>query len=63
MKPTICDPEQRTVNTDAECGGPNDFFQFSPVRAVRSPGSLVLRGHHPDLLLPCDSGAPPGTRL
>ena len=34
MKPTICDPEQRTVNTAAECGSAEDFFQHSPVSAA-----------------------------
>ena len=29
---TICDPELRTVNTNAECGGPEDFYYFAPWR-------------------------------
>jgi len=33
MEPTICDPDLRTVNTAADCGGPDDFFQYSPWRA------------------------------
>ena len=30
---TICDPKQRTVNTGAKCGAPDDFFFHSPWRA------------------------------
>ena len=33
MNATICDPKQRTVNTGAACGGPDDFFFHSPWRA------------------------------
>eukprot|EP00656_Telonema_subtile_P029505 TRINITY_DN32625_c0_g1_i1.p1 TRINITY_DN32625_c0_g1~~TRINITY_DN32625_c0_g1_i1.p1 ORF type:complete len:261 (+),score=49.07 TRINITY_DN32625_c0_g1_i1:298-1080(+) len=33
MNATICDPRQRTVNTAAECGGPDDFYYYSPWRA------------------------------
>ena len=32
-KPTMCDPELRTVNQDAECGGHDDWYYFSPWRA------------------------------
>ena len=62
MKPTICDPEERTVNTAAECGGPEDFFQHSPVSAslpsLSCADSLALtRGS-----VAGTSGAPPATR-
>mmetsp|Transcript_31562 Transcript_31562/g.87000 ORF Transcript_31562/g.87000 Transcript_31562/m.87000 type:complete len:412 (+) Transcript_31562:58-1293(+) len=33
MNATICDPLQRTVNTAAECGSPEDYFFYSPWRA------------------------------
>jgi len=33
MNATICDPVQRTVNTAAECGSPEDYFYYSPWRA------------------------------
>ena len=33
MNATICDPKQRTVNTGAKCGAPDDFFFHSPWRA------------------------------
>eukprot|EP01052_Picozoa_sp_SAG31_P013837 SAG31_NODE_843_length_11551_cov_6.757772_13_plen_43_part_00 len=33
MNATICDPEQRTVNTGAACGAPDDYFFYSPWRA------------------------------
>ena len=33
MNATICDPAQRTVNTAAKCGSPEDFFYYSPWRA------------------------------
>ena len=36
---TICAKELRTVNTDAECGGPADFYFYSPWRA---PGSAPV---------------------
>ena len=35
-KATICDPELRTVNTQAECGSAADIYYYSPWRA---PGS------------------------
>lgn len=38
-KPTICDPKLRTVNTQAECGGPDDIYFYSPWRA---PGSAPV---------------------
>ena len=34
-KPTICDPRLRSLNIDAECGSPEDFWYYSP---WRSPG-------------------------
>ena len=33
MNATICDPKQRTVNTAAECGSPEDYYFYSPWRA------------------------------
>eukprot|EP01043_Picozoa_sp_COSAG02_P046544 COSAG02_NODE_4364_length_5447_cov_19.656694_3_plen_172_part_00 len=33
VKPTICDPELRTVNQNATCGGEDDWYYFSPWRA------------------------------
>jgi hypothetical protein len=33
MNATICDPKQRTVNTAAKCGSPDDYFFYSPWRA------------------------------
>ena len=33
MNATICDPMERTVNTAAECGSPDDYFFYSPWRA------------------------------
>jgi lytic starch monooxygenase len=33
MPATMCDPKQRTVNTQAKCGSPDDFFYYSPWRA------------------------------
>jgi len=33
MNATICDPKQRTVNTAAKCGNPEDYFFYSPWRA------------------------------
>ena len=32
-KATICDPNLRTVNTNAECGGADDYFYYAPWRA------------------------------
>eukprot|EP01051_Picozoa_sp_SAG22_P010751 SAG22_NODE_985_length_6158_cov_3.370193_3_plen_55_part_00 len=29
-KPTICDKKLRTVNTNAECGAPDDFWYYHP---------------------------------
>jgi hypothetical protein len=40
MNATMCDPMQRTVNTAAECGGPDDYFFYSPWRA---PGYAPVR--------------------
>lgn len=31
-KPTICDKKLRTVNTNAECGAPDDFWYHHPWR-------------------------------
>jgi len=36
---TVCDSSLRTVNTQAECGGPEDIYYFSPWRA---PGSAPV---------------------
>ena len=38
-KPTICASSLRTANTQAECGGPEDFYYFSPWRA---PGAAPV---------------------
>jgi lytic starch monooxygenase len=38
-KPTICDPKLRTVNTQAECGAPEDIYYYSPWRA---PGAAPV---------------------
>ena len=38
-KPTICDPRLRTVNTQAECGTPEDIYSQSPWRA---PGTAPV---------------------
>jgi len=50
-KPTVCDSKYRTINIDAECGGPDDWYYFSPWRA---PGAApvmdscgVAGGHKP----------------
>jgi len=49
--PTICDSKHRTINIDAPCGGPDDWYYFSPWRA---PGAApvmdscgVAGGHKP----------------
>ena len=36
---TICDPKQRTMNVDAQCGGPHDATYFAP---WRYPGSAPV---------------------
>jgi len=36
---TVCDGRLRSANTQAECGGPDDFYYFSPWRA---PGSAPV---------------------
>lgn len=36
---TNCDPKTRTVNTNATCGGPEDWYYYSPWRA---PGSAPV---------------------
>ena len=38
-KPTICKSSLRTVNTQAECGSPDDFYYWTPWRA---PGSAPV---------------------
>ena len=38
-KPTLCDPAKRSVNTAAECGGPEDWYFYSPWRA---PGAAPV---------------------
>eukprot|EP00040_Diaphanoeca_grandis_P025237 m.139565 g.139565 ORF g.139565 m.139565 type:complete len:437 (-) comp30067_c0_seq1:381-1691(-) len=38
-KATICDPKLRTMNTQVECGSPEDIYYFSPWRA---PGSAPM---------------------
>ena len=38
-KPTMCDRNLRTVNVDAECGGPDDWYYYSPWRA---PGAAPV---------------------
>ena len=45
-KATICDPKLRSINVDAECGGPDDFWYFAPWRA---PGMAPVTplGHPP----------------
>mmetsp|Transcript_20430 Transcript_20430/g.53178 ORF Transcript_20430/g.53178 Transcript_20430/m.53178 type:complete len:419 (-) Transcript_20430:197-1453(-) len=32
VKPTVCDPRLRTLNTQAECGSPEDFWYNAPWR-------------------------------
>lgn len=39
VKPTICDPELRTLNRFAPCGSKEDAYQYSPWRA---PGSAPV---------------------
>lgn len=39
MGATICDPELRTLNTQAECGSPEDYTYYSPWRA---PGAAPV---------------------
>lgn len=39
LNATVCAREQRTVNTGAECGGPDDYFYYSP---WRRPGSAPV---------------------
>ena len=31
-KPTMCDPKLRTINTNAVCGAPDDFWHYTPWR-------------------------------
>lgn len=35
QKPTMCDPAVRSVNTAAECGGPEDWY--APFRKATAP--------------------------
>lgn len=51
IKPTMCDPGVRSVNTAAECGGDEDWYYYSPWRA---PGAApvfdscgMAGGHRP----------------
>ena len=39
VKPRLCDTRLRTLNTQAECGTPEDIFQLSPWRA---PGTAPV---------------------
>lgn len=39
LSATVCAPDQRTVNTQAECGGDDDYFYYSP---WRRPGSAPV---------------------
>ncbi len=39
-KPTICDKKYRTININATCGGPTDWYYYSPWRA---PGATTPR--------------------
>jgi hypothetical protein len=39
IKPTICDPRLRTMNTQAKCGSPEDIYFYSPWRA---PGAAPV---------------------
>lgn len=52
VKPTMCDPNLRTVNRAATCGGPEDWYYYSPWRAPGAAPVLdpcgVAGGHlHP----------------
>ena len=47
---SICDPALRTYNREAECHGPDDWYQFSPWRAPGSApvwDSCGMAGGHP----------------
>jgi len=37
--PTMCNPDHRSINRDAECGGPTDWYYYSPWRA---PGQAPI---------------------
>ena len=37
--PTVCDPRLRSINTQAACGGPDDYYLWSPWRA---PGAAPV---------------------
>ena len=39
VRPTICKSSLRTVNTQAKCGSPEDFYYWAPWRA---PGSAPV---------------------
>lgn len=41
-KATICDEELRTVNTQAECGSPEDIYYYSPWRYPGLVRALIL---------------------
>eukprot|EP01051_Picozoa_sp_SAG22_P017239 SAG22_NODE_2612_length_2381_cov_2.086766_3_plen_244_part_00 len=40
LKPTMCDPKLRTINQAAACGGPEDWYFFSPVSAATASESF-----------------------
>ena len=59
LNATVCDPKQRTVNTGAKCGAPDDYFYYSPWRrpgcsstpaAARSAIAHRWHRHRPALL-------------
>ena len=37
---TICDPKLRTINSQAPCGSPTDYYYYSPWRAPYAPAHL-----------------------
>lgn len=39
LPPSVCDPNERTVNTGAECGSVTDYFMYSP---WRRPGTAPV---------------------
>ena len=52
-KATICDPKLRTYNTNATCGGPDDYYYYSPWRA---PGSAPVFDVRSNFLLATCAG-------
>ena len=56
-EPAVCAEEERTINTNATCGGPEDWYQFSPWRA---PGSAPVFDPcgEPTFAQPGDAPAP-----